>query len=42
MSRLSSPLKIHPGLNVRQAKTTNIWLPNIQKVSFVEETYLDG
>ena len=28
MSTLSSLRKNHPGLKVRQAKNTNIWLPN--------------
>ena len=32
VSTLSSPLKNHPGLKVRQVKTTNILLPNIEKV----------
>ena len=34
VSTLSSLPKIHPGLKVRQAKTTNILLPNIKKVEF--------
>ena len=44
MSTLSSHLKNHPGLKVKQAKTTNILLLNIGKFrfSFLEETYLDG
>ena len=32
VSTLCSPLKNHPGLKVRQAKTTIILLPNIEKV----------
>ena len=32
MSTLSSSLKNYPGLKVRQAENTNIWLPNIEKV----------
>ena len=40
-----SPLKDESGLKVRQAKTTDILLPNIRNVyrfSFLEDTYLDG
>ena len=40
MSTLGSPLKNQPGLNVSQAKTTDILLPN--RFSFLEETYLNG
>ena len=32
VSTLSSLSKNHPGLKVRQAKNTNILLPNVEKV----------
>ena len=32
VSTLGSPVKNEPGLNVRQAKTTHILLPNIENV----------
>ena len=32
VSTLSGPLKNHPGVKVRQVETTNILLPNTEKV----------